>query len=53
MTRYVCELGQLEQLVISMRLHRAGIYGEDWFRAMNSRVCDLEEAIDIEEWRRK
>ena len=51
MTRYVFELPVLEQLVISIRLLMAGITDEDHERAMNGRICDLEDTIDIDDWR--
>lgn len=51
MTRYIFELTQLEQFVISIRLHRAGVWGEEHELAMNGRICDLEDTIDIAEWR--
>lgn len=51
MTRYIWTLSQDEQAAIYTALLLAGIEGEDLELAMNGRVCDLEDTIDIEEWR--
>lgn len=51
MTRYIWTLSQAEQAAIMTALLLAGIEGEDLERAMDSRVCDLEDVIDIAEWR--
>ena len=51
MTRYVNALPHAERLEIARRLVLAGISGEDLARAMNGRVCDLEDTIDTTPWR--
>ena len=51
MTSYIWTLSQEEQAAIMTALMLAGIEGEDLELAMNGRVCDLEDTIDIEEWR--
>ena len=51
MTRYINELPRETQWSVYVELMRAGITGEDIARAMNSRLCDLENTIDIDEWR--
>ena len=49
--RYVWTLEVEEQQLIYERLLAAGITDEDLQLAFDSRVCDLEGAISIEEWR--
>ena len=44
-TRFVVELGHDGQWAIYTALLHAGVTGEDIARAMNGRVCDLEEVI--------
>ena len=34
--------------VVSMLLREKGIFGEDYNMAMNSRLSDLEEVLDVE-----
>ena len=51
MTRYIWELSVEEQQQIASALVEAGIFGEDFERAMDGRVCDLEDTISIDEWR--
>ena len=51
MTRYIWTLPQTEQAAIMTALLLAGIEGEDLELAMDGRICDLEDTIDIEEWR--
>lgn len=51
LTRHVATMPSEKQAEIAEALHRAGIGGDDFERAMNSRLCDLEDTIDIEEWR--
>lgn len=47
MTRYIWELPVEIQQEIASALVEAGIFGADFERAMDGRVCDLEDAIDI------
>lgn len=47
MTRYIWELTTIEQQRIASALVEAGIFGEDFERAMDGRICDLEDTIDI------
>jgi len=51
MTRHIWTLPQDEQAAIMTALLLAGIEGDDLERAMDSRVCDLENTIDISEWK--
>lgn len=51
MTRYIWTLSQAEQAAIMHALLLAGIEGEELEIAMNGRVCDLEDTINIEDWR--
>lgn len=51
MTRYIWTLSQEEQQLIYERLLMAGIDGEDVERAMDGRICDLEDTIDVSDWR--
>ena len=51
MTRYIWTLTQAEQAAIMHALLLAGVEGEDLELAMNGRICDLEDTIDIAEWR--
>jgi len=51
MTSYVWALSQEEQVEIMHRLILAGIDGEDLERAMDGRVCDLADTIDVTDWR--
>jgi len=50
MNRYVCEMNRDEQFEIYVALLRAGVAGEDVGRGMASRLCDLEDTIDIRRW---
>ena len=50
MTRYICTLPRLMRLEIAHYLELLGIVGEDLGRAMGSRLCDLEDTIDIRGW---
>ena len=51
MTRFVWELPAHVQREILSALVEAGIEPHDIERAMNSRLCDLEDTIDIREWK--
>ena len=51
MTRYIWTLSQDEQAAIMTALLLAGIEGDDLELAMDGRICDLEDTIDIAEWR--
>ena len=51
MTRYIWMLTQEEQAAIMTALILAGVEGDDLERAMDGRICDLEDTIDIREWR--
>jgi len=51
MTRYIWTLTAEEQQAIYAALLMAGIEGEDLELAMDGRICDLEDTIDIREWR--
>jgi len=53
MTRYIWALPRDEQERIYAALLMAGIEGEDLELAMDGRICDLEDTIDISEWRRR
>ncbi|MBQ4122370.1 hypothetical protein IJD44_01405 [bacterium] len=44
---YVCELDRENQNRIKRELENFGIHGDDLHRAMNSKIIDLEEIIDI------
>lgn len=47
MKRYIFTMSHEEQAQIIEALHIAGIDGEDLERAMNGRICDLEDTINI------
>jgi len=47
MTRYICTLPTSVQEEIAKRLDLAGISGVDFSMAMNSRLIDLEDTIEI------
>ena len=47
MSAYVPTLPRETQWRIYVALLRAGTTGSDLARAMNSRLCDLEETIEI------
>lgn len=47
MKRYIATLNHEEQMRIREALLIAGIDGEDIERAMNGRICDLEDTINI------
>ena len=47
MDAYICQLPNLVQLSICMDLSNVGICGDDLTRAMEGRLCDLEDVIDI------
>ena len=51
MTRYIWTLSQQEQAEIYTALLLAGIEGNDLELAMDGRICDLEDTIDIGRWR--
>lgn len=51
MTRYIWTLPVSMQQEIYQALLLAGVEGEDLERAMDGRICDLEDTISIEEWR--
>ena len=51
MTEYIWLLPSDEQAEILTALILAGIEGEDLELAMDGRLCDLEDTIDIGEWR--
>jgi len=51
MTRYIWTLSEFQQAAIMAALLLAGIEGNDLELAMNGRICDLEDTINIEEWR--
>lgn len=51
LTRYIWTLPQQVQQEIYIALLMAGVEGEDVERAMDGRVCDLEDTIDIGAWR--
>lgn len=44
---YVCELDRENQNRIKRELEKFGIHGDDLYRAMNSKIVDLEEIIDV------
>lgn len=46
-TCFVAELPTARQLAIAEWLRDAGIGGDDFDRAMNSRLCDLENTVEI------
>ena len=50
MTEYIWRLPRSVQSEIMLALDLAGIEGEDFERAMDSRLCDLEDTIDIRPW---
>lgn len=51
MTEYIWMLTADEQRLIYERLLEVGIIDEDLETALDGRVCDLEDTIDIAEWR--
>ena len=50
MTEYIWLLPTEEQCEIITKLVLAGIEGEDLERALDGRVCDLEDTIDGADW---
>ena len=50
-TEYIWMLPVEEQADLLVELAFAGIEGEDLDRAMDGRVCDLEDTIDVSNWR--
>lgn len=48
-TAYICQLSAEYQNLIRQALTEKGIDKEDIETALNSRLCDLEELINIEE----
>lgn len=50
-TTYIWMLPQQVQQEIIAALLIAGIDGDDLERALDGRVCDLEDTIDIRDWR--
>lgn len=46
-TRFYDELDFYEQLIVARALMSAGIEGEDFDRAVTSRVCDLADTVEI------
>lgn len=51
LTAYIWTLPQQVQQDIRTRLELAGIEGDDLELALDGRVCDLEDTIDIRDWR--
>jgi len=51
MLRYIWMLPATMQREIMCALLAAGIEGEDLELAMDGRVCDLEDTINIDPWR--
>ena len=47
---YIAELPITKQNEIKRELEKIGIHGDDLHRAMNSKIVDLEEIIDIKEF---
>lgn len=47
MTEYIWLMSQDEQCAIMHELVLAGIEGDDLERAMDGRLCDLEDTIDV------
>lgn len=47
-TTYICTLPRIQQMLIKFALFDAGLSDEDAERGMNSRLCDLEDTIDID-----
>lgn len=47
MTQYIWMLDVREQQLIYERLLEAGVDGEDLELALNGRICDLEDTIDV------
>ena len=50
MTRYIWTMPTGEQCEIMHALMLAGVEGDDLERAMDSRLCDLEDTIEIGRW---
>ena len=48
-TAYICQLSAEYQAQIRQALTEKGINKEDIETALNSRLCDLEEILNIEE----
>lgn len=48
-TTYICQLSAKYQDQIREKLTEKGINKEDIETALNSRLCDLEEVLNIEE----
>lgn len=46
-TRYICTLPEHERARIELALMEAGIEGDDLRRAMESRVCDLADTVEL------
>ena len=44
-TRYICTLSEVTQVIIREALEQSGLSKADIRHAMDSRVCDLEDAI--------
>ena len=51
-TEYIWMLPVEDQADLMVELAFAGIEGEDLDRAMDGRVCDLEDTIDVSAYRR-
>lgn len=49
-TAYICTLDGKIQSAIKNDLTELGLCAEDISRAMDSRLCDLEDTIDIEKY---
>ena len=49
-TAYICTLDGKIQSAIRNDLTELGLCAEDISRAMDSRLCDLEDTIDIEKY---
>ena len=46
-TRYVNTIHPIEKLAITVALVAAGVSLDDLYRALDSRVCDLADTIDL------
>lgn len=50
-TAYIWTLPQGIQQEIRTRLELAGVEDDDLELALDGRVCDLEDTIDVRDWR--
>ena len=48
-TQYVAQLSEAQQGIIRKRLENAGLDAEDVERGMDSRLCDLQDTIRIDD----